>query len=217
MGLEDVEFVMAVEEEFDIKITDAEAEKMPTVGSCVDFVYSKLKGSVKSGRNFDTVRKVIGETLFIDASGVVYETPLSELIPKNGRKGKWDILIGNLTGGERHIPLVLKYKKESALAWCLFFLLLIVEVASFFLSFKISNAIFIIALFSLIIAVSLTKLCKDEFPPKYRKAGDLTSLAKQWSREEVFLVIKRLIMETNGVEESKITEEAKFYEDIGFG
>lgn len=43
MGLEAVELVMAFQEEFEVKISDAEAEKMETVGKVVDFLYDHVK------------------------------------------------------------------------------------------------------------------------------------------------------------------------------
>ncbi len=39
-----VELLMALEDEFDIKIPDEEAEGIVTVGQAVDLVYSKLNG-----------------------------------------------------------------------------------------------------------------------------------------------------------------------------
>jgi acyl carrier protein len=50
MGLDSVELVMSFEEEFEIEIPDAVAEKMITVGDVVDFVMLEL---VRSGRECD--------------------------------------------------------------------------------------------------------------------------------------------------------------------
>ena len=43
MGLDGVELVMEFEDEFDIKISDAEAQKMQTVGDTFDFIVKELK------------------------------------------------------------------------------------------------------------------------------------------------------------------------------
>ena len=40
-SLDQVELVMALEEEFDLDIPDEEAEKLVTVGSAIDFINSK--------------------------------------------------------------------------------------------------------------------------------------------------------------------------------
>ena len=42
-SLDDVEFIMSLEEEFGIKIKDEEAEKINTIGQSVELVESKLK------------------------------------------------------------------------------------------------------------------------------------------------------------------------------
>jgi acyl carrier protein len=41
-SLDTVELIMQFEEEFDIEISDADAEKLTTVGSSVDYINSKL-------------------------------------------------------------------------------------------------------------------------------------------------------------------------------
>ncbi len=50
MGLDTVELVMSVEEEFDIEIPDAIAENMISVGDVVDYVLIEL---VRLGRRAD--------------------------------------------------------------------------------------------------------------------------------------------------------------------
>ena len=42
-SLDTVELIMQFEEEFDIEISDEDAEKLPTVGSSVEYIDSKLK------------------------------------------------------------------------------------------------------------------------------------------------------------------------------
>ena len=43
MGLDTVELVMAVEEEFGLQISDAEAEKMERVGDLFQFISRRLR------------------------------------------------------------------------------------------------------------------------------------------------------------------------------
>jgi len=42
-SLDQVELIMALEDEFDLKIPEEEAEKLNTVGSAVDFIVEKMK------------------------------------------------------------------------------------------------------------------------------------------------------------------------------
>ena len=41
-SLDEIEFVMAMEEEFEIEISDEEADKMKTIGQAVDLIRHKL-------------------------------------------------------------------------------------------------------------------------------------------------------------------------------
>lgn len=41
-SLDQVELIMALEDDFDLKIPEEEAEKLVTVGSAVDYIVSKL-------------------------------------------------------------------------------------------------------------------------------------------------------------------------------
>lgn len=44
-SLDVVEFIMSLEEKFDIKIPDEDAEKMQTVGDAVEYIINAKKGS----------------------------------------------------------------------------------------------------------------------------------------------------------------------------
>ena len=44
-SLDQVELVMALEEEFDLDIPDEEAEKLTTVGAAIEFIKSKQAGA----------------------------------------------------------------------------------------------------------------------------------------------------------------------------
>ena len=58
MGLETVEFVMAVEEEFDLTISDREAEKLPTPRHLGDLLEIKLKESGRAMPREEIDRKL---------------------------------------------------------------------------------------------------------------------------------------------------------------
>jgi acyl carrier protein len=74
MGLDTVELVMAVEEEFELEIPDAAAEKMVTVGDMHAFLESELK---RLGRDldpaqvFERMRSIIVRQLGVDPDEVV--------------------------------------------------------------------------------------------------------------------------------------------------
>lgn len=46
-SLDRVEFVMKLEEQFDIEIDDAQAEKLKNVSQTIDYIFSKINSSEK--------------------------------------------------------------------------------------------------------------------------------------------------------------------------
>ena len=74
MGMDSVELVMKVEEEFDLIITDDEAERIRTVGDFHDYIVASL---LKNGRDadvqrvFEKLRDIICDQLGIKPEQVV--------------------------------------------------------------------------------------------------------------------------------------------------
>jgi acyl carrier protein len=77
MGLDTVELVMAVEEEFGIQIPDAAAEKMFTVGDLHAFLISELRRLERHDSNgsriFERLREIICHQLGVKPAVVVPE------------------------------------------------------------------------------------------------------------------------------------------------
>ena len=77
MGLDTVELVMAVEEDFTLEIPDAVAEKMFTVGDLHSFVVSELRRlgrpDIDEVRIFERLREIICTQLGVKAELVVPE------------------------------------------------------------------------------------------------------------------------------------------------
>jgi acyl carrier protein len=68
MGLDAVELVMAVEEEFSIEISNSEAEKMKRVGDMLDFVLRTLRErgeTVDEAEVLTRLRAIIVEQLSV--------------------------------------------------------------------------------------------------------------------------------------------------------
>jgi len=97
MGLDFVELILEVEEEFGIDIEDEEAEECSTVGALHRLVLSKLKAG--KGRNgpptacaFWRLRQGLMEVAGVGRRRVRPETRLEELIPRRGRRAAWERL-----------------------------------------------------------------------------------------------------------------------------
>ncbi len=77
MGLDTVELVMAVEEEFGLEIPDAAAEKMFTVGDMHSFLVSELRrrgrSEIDENRIFERLREIVCAQLGVKPEVVVPE------------------------------------------------------------------------------------------------------------------------------------------------
>lgn len=74
VGLDSVELVLAVEQEFSIEIPDAIAEKLYTVGELHSFVVSELRrngGKANTDDIFNRLRELICEQLAIKPERVI--------------------------------------------------------------------------------------------------------------------------------------------------
>ena len=94
MGLDCVEFVMAVEESFGIKIEDAEAVSCTTPRKLTDLLLAKLEqingDTCLSQRAFYRLRKAFREILATPRTMFQREAELASLIPKEGRFRTWE-------------------------------------------------------------------------------------------------------------------------------
>jgi acyl carrier protein len=98
VGLDTVELIMAIEEEFDIEIPDEDAEKLDTVGSIHAYVCAKLE---ERGPNPDaTARPCTTAHVFYRVRAALSEmqhtrseltlgTPLGSVFPDADPRGKW--------------------------------------------------------------------------------------------------------------------------------
>ena len=103
MGLDGVEIVLAVEEEFGVPISDAEAESLRTPGMIIDYICSTvLDPSAVGVRNTDGVlrcstqrafyriRKAILESTTSRRSALLPETELRTLFKGKGGRKEWN-------------------------------------------------------------------------------------------------------------------------------
>lgn len=68
MGLDTVEIILSVEAEFNLKISDADAQKMQRVGSMHDFVVETLRNRGEPVDEADVWKRIV--TIILDQLGV---------------------------------------------------------------------------------------------------------------------------------------------------
>ena len=223
MGLDGIELVMAVEEEFKISILDSE------VGGLVDVIYSKLRHSMEepcpSQHGFYIVRRQMMNLLGLKRSLVKPQTKLADVIPIANRGKIWLELLRSLTGEETFWPSLVRPRRMNRIvvAWIpgVVCLCIIMYLFSFSVELSILAGLFT-GFVALIVGDRLTASFKQEFPDNCSHVQELTRFVKTldsriWTREEVFDKVKAITVEVLGVKESQVTPEANFVDDLGVG
>lgn len=230
MGLDGVELVMAVEEAFDIQITDGDAAKMLTPRQVIDFVLGKVTTTTASvcltQRAFNVLRKSLlrhGEWKRRDIAPAV---TLAFLIPKPKRR----VFLEQIT-----VELGIKKTPEFVRARWLNILLvvgsllagLLAAVAYGHVLQSLVIWIFVgVAIGTAGIALRLTKSLCQEFPPKLQTVGDFsrwvmthksdlaTASVPTWTRDQVEARVREIIVDTLGCKPD-FSLDANFVKDLG--
>jgi acyl carrier protein len=223
MGLDGVELVMAVEEEFQIAISDSEASECSTVRKLVELVHSRLRHSstdpCPSQHSFYLTRQKLISILHTPRQKIKPETKLDEIIPKKNRKKLWSEVTTALADG------VFFHNRLVRPKWLTYGLLpafFVLPCAYFFwLGFPFALSL-ISTLPVFILLERITRLFSTEFPAGMSQVKDLIKLVKSlnsktWSEEEVFVKIRTITAEQLGIDESLVTLDAKFVDDLGIG
>ena len=220
MGLDGVELIMAVEDEFKIAIPNSDAEQCVTVGKLVDLVHSRLRQSAEapcaSQHGFYIVRRQLMNVLGLTRSQIKPETRLGDLIGREDRRKCWQELVASITDKKTRLPSLVRPKWVTVL-------LLVLAVATclglvVFTCFPFALALGTAVLVS-IIGVYLTVPLQREFPDRYSQVRDLVQFVTTldsgtWSKEEVFQKVRAITVEQLGVKESQVTLEANFVKDL---
>jgi acyl carrier protein len=91
MGLDSVELVLRLEDEFSISITDDEAAATRTVGDVYNLILSKLDVTpgCLSSKAFYFTRRALVECLGLPRRSIRPATPLAPLLPEETRQKQW--------------------------------------------------------------------------------------------------------------------------------
>ena len=96
MGMDSVEMVIAIEEEFGIDIPDQEAEQIVTVGGLFDYLRKALKSTPPAQcitqKMFYRVRRALVDNYAIEKASITLDRRLKELVPEGQLKEAWPYL-----------------------------------------------------------------------------------------------------------------------------
>jgi hypothetical protein len=96
MGMDTVELVMAIEEEFGIDIPNQEAETLTTVGEMYDYLRlilgTKSPAHCMSQRLFYKVRRALIENYGVPRQSITVDSMLKDIVPESELKQSWPYL-----------------------------------------------------------------------------------------------------------------------------
>ncbi len=236
MGLDAVEIIMEVEEAFDIRLEDAEVEKVSTPGHLIDLVMGKVAQTDVVGcltqRAFNLLRKSLLRQLPLKRPDIAPQARLADLVPKARRKNLLDCLAAEL--GTPSIPSLVRPKWLVRLLVACSIALGIATAALLFRHglWEHRSALFFTVLFTAVgtglLAGALTRHCRVAFPPQIASVGDLSrwivahkrdllpSSPGKWTREQVAARIRAITVEQLECSDT-YREDASFVQDLGMG
>jgi acyl carrier protein len=239
MGLDAVELVIEVEEEFEIKLDDASAEKMHTVGQLHDYIVSKLPANspwatAQAGQTIATwpcltaaafyrLRAAVAEVTGQSAKRIRPGTTLDSQLPALQRRKLWKRVRHNL---KLQLPRIGYSKVVERVIWLIAGLITLVGVAFFLrdgrqVPWFVGG--FVAALVSLYIgftplAWSIEHVQTFGDAAKWVAIRDHATLSETigvTTRETVWIRLVAIVSEQLGVDPLIIRPETSFVNDLG--
>ncbi len=222
MGLDGVELVMELEEEFGITITDDEATGLDRVGKVVDCIYAKIRHRGRDGcisaRTFYHFRRALMHLAGAARRDVRPEGDLDSLVPVQMRRDAW----GGLRASGLKLPALRRPKGLVAA------LVLLVLAFSGFAALTVGVAFGgqIAACAALLccaaaayLADRLSSPWATHIPDTCTTVGDAVLCSSRapsahLSRGEASYKVRQIVSEQLGVPFSSVTEEADFVRDL---
>jgi len=230
MGLEGVELVMAVEEEFGIAIDDRDAEQILTVGGLWDYICERVTFApapfCATAASFYRLRRAFMATALASRSDFRPDAPIEPMLPRQHRRAIWKQL-GQ--AAETQLPaLELPPMLEQAQMMAIIGLPLIAAMVMaandqvlLAVAMLFGGAVLLAQLLSVLVIPWQT-----QFNPAWATAGGLAqtvvgmnpgiwNVPATQSREIAWERLRVLIAETLGVSVDLVRPEARFVNDLG--
>ena len=230
MGLDGIELVMEVEDEFGITIPDSDMEEMRTVGDLVAICFDRINATTTercpSLPCFFSLRRLVREVLNEPELKIRPRDKVEDYLQVSDRKSLWRRLPELLESTPRELRRPPWLRKTLVLTVLAFPLVLI---AAFPLLWAAEILVLVLfATFGFGIALNLLTIrFRTETPDGYDTFGDITKRIiglkiatnppENVDYENVFLIVKRIVVEQLGVEFEEVVPEARFVEDLGVG
>lgn len=231
MGLEQVELVMDIEEEFGIEVPDVMFERVRSVADAAAVVIALLpKEPCPTAKGFYEFRRLLVEQIGIDRRSIRPGTTLDEIIPAKRRR-VWNALRSKDTRLPRLVVKPGVDKLAIGLAVVVMILAVWVSIAIWdrFDTFVAVALIGLLIIGTSIAIGSFNRFFGSEFPEAIVTVSDvvrnivLLNAGREGSGErliaqqKVLETVRRLTAEVSGEPLEKVRPESEFIKDLGFG
>lgn len=221
MGLDGVELVMTVEDEFQIVIPDDDAEKLVTVGMLVDYVHAKCPREpfrgCRSAHTFYRVRAVLVEALDLPRREIRPATALAAIVPPHRRRAVWAAMKAH------ELPLQSLRRPRSLVVALIVTVLVGAAGAAIATGSLLGTLLFwLCALGGGVVALWASAPWERRLPDGYTNVGHMALSAVRsppagMSRAEVAHRIREIVAEQMGIAFDTVTEDKRFADDLGVG
>jgi acyl carrier protein len=217
MGLDSVELVMAVEEGFGVTFSDADAASCLTPAMLIDSVVAKIQMSEERScvpqRAFYLLRKISIKILGVSRKSIIPEADFRRLLDGKNQKDVWRELKAELQA--RSWPLL---ERPGWMKTALMVSTLVIFGAGWFYFGWILATIFSV-LFA-VVSERLTRRYKNCIPSRRSTFRALVPFAMtsnliSWTREQVALSVRKIVIEQLALKEGQYREDANFVKDLG--
>ena len=230
MGLDLYDLVLAIEKEFDVELSEKDAQTLVTAGDLYDFVIQRTKTiSYDNYLATGMLHELQTALKACDVSERVKPTTqLHHLFPAVNLRSQWSRLSSVL---DRKIPELVR---PNWVLWCNLVATIGLSVLVFVLALRTESAGALAPLFGILslflfghLTAGATKKLATEMPPELKTIGDLSERMvglnykdlkhryKSIGKQDVWLIIKEIMADCLGVDHDEITKDARLVEDLG--
>lgn len=232
MGLDGVELVMECEDEFGIRISDAEATEVRTAGDLSRLVIRLLSGSgrlstkqgCQSARLFNHFRKCLVES-GVDRSLIKLACTLDELLPSPGDVRGAAYALRCIGAETRSIRVDSVLRTRNAVVFGLAGSIFLVPFTVLFVGFGWTgfSVVMWVSLFIGVVALLIRQKTRSELVRPEQTVRALLVAMKEHledvdfddAENEIWFRVQIIIAEQLGLSVDQVTPDADFIEDLG--
>ena len=226
MGLDSVELVMAFEEAFGVPIANEEAESLVTPRAVIDLLFAKLQQTdartCQTQRAFYVLRRAVMQQFGRPREAVTLDLPLRSLMTPRAERTEWPAL-GRAVAARSWPALDRPAWMVRALHYAGLVLFLLASAAAWRRGLGVMAGLLAGSVAFLLfegLTFGLTRRFVAYIPAPYRTLRDLVPAVLSsdhiaWTRDQVAVRVRQVVLEQLGLKDSEYREDAEFVRDFG--